>query len=88
MVRFRSGMLHLLLLPDPGSGLQVWRTEVDALGAAPRLMAGEDAHAPARAQARAFCAHSLRLPPCAQQKFDEPWPVDDTDWMLPPWRYC
>lgn len=81
-------LAQTLSVPDPGSGLQIWRTGVDALGAAPRLIAGEDAHAPARAQARAFCAQSLRLPPCTQQKSDDPWPVDDTDWMLPPWRYC
>lgn len=78
------------LPPLPG-GLQLWATDFDALGARPRLLAGEDAHAEKRRAVRAFLAARLGLPRHEDTPAPAPlreWLWQDEDWMLPPGRYC
>lgn len=87
-------------LPD---GLQLWQSDLDALGCVLRLQAGSDPWARQRAAVRAALAEFLRLPeafgelfgasaPTAENAPDpagpDDWLCKDLDWMLPPGRYC
>lgn len=81
---------HNATAPPLGADLQLWRSDVDALGAVPQLLAGEDPHAALRGQARDFLASRLHLPHVQQKNSGtevQHWLVDDTDWILPPERY-
>ncbi len=87
-------------LPDD---LQLWRSDLDALGCVLRLQAGSDPQARQRAAVRAALIEFLRLPQAAGDVFGaaaiqtesasdpavpEDWLCKDLDWMLPPGRYC
>ncbi|QCC85925.1 heptosyltransferase [Desulfovibrio desulfuricans] len=82
--------------PQLPAGLQLWRTGMDALGARPSLLAGDDPHAAERRYVRNFLAARLHLSAeptgsaaVALQSADlDPWLYNDADWMLPPGRYC
>lgn len=86
--------------PSLPEGLQLWRSDLDALGCVLRLQAGEDPQARQRAAVRAALAEFLRLPPTPEDVFrasalkdksaSDPvdWLCRDIDWMLPPGRYC
>lgn len=80
-------------LPDD---MQLWRTELDALGARPALLVGEDTDAGRREEVRAFLAKRLHIS-AMHYRNDQPpglfpdmgaWLYDDKDWMLPSGRYC
>ena len=89
----------------PPDGLQVWRSDLDALGGVLRLHGGRDEYARQRTVTRALLADTLHLPevdaqnenalstaPDAAEHADladlRDWLYKDTDWMLPPGRYC
>lgn len=89
----------------PPDGLQVWRSDLDALGGVLRLHSGRDEYARQRTVTRALLADTLHLPevdaqnenalstaPDAAKHADladlRDWLYKDTDWMLPPGRYC
>ncbi len=81
--------------PPLPAGLQLWRTGMDALGALPLPLAGDDPHARERRYVRDFLAARLHLPmpgdsaaPAPQASNLDEWLYNDADWMLPPGRYC
>ena len=82
--------------PGLPADVQLWRTDMDALGARPALLAGNDAHAAERLYVRDFLAARRRLSvapvdsaPATLQSGDlDQWLYNDADWMLPPGRYC
>ena len=80
-------------LPPLPADLQLWRTRVDALGALPLLLTGNDSLAAQRAEVRAFLAARLHVTTEARGEATPPgnmedWLYNDADWMLPPGRYC
>lgn len=83
---------HKTSLPSLPAGLQLWQTCTDALGSAPRLLVGEDPNAVPRAAARAWIGARLGVsttgdvPPFSADMRE--WLLAETDWMLPPERYC
>jgi len=81
--------------PPLAADLQLWRTGMDALGAQPHLLAGDDPHAVQRQYVRNFLAARLHLPMADGSAILAPqapnldeWLYNDADWMLPPGRYC
>ena len=80
--------------PPLPADLQLWRTDMDALGALPLLLVGNDPHAQERQYVRDFLAARLHLPlpggsvPAPQFPNLDEWLYNDADWMLPPGRYC
>lgn len=70
-------------------GLQLWQSSMDVLGAAPRLLAGKDAHAASRAQMRQIIMYYLQLRTSViadKSLLRELLPAGE--WMLPRERYC
>lgn len=63
----RGGSVSQPTLPD---GLQLWQSDLDALGCVLRLQAGSDPQARQRAAARAALAEFLRLPEAAAPPSD------------------
>lgn len=86
----------------PPDGLQVWRSDLDALGGVLRLHGGHDEYARQRTVTRALLADTLHLWEVDAQNGNalstaldvaeladlRDWLYKDTDWMLPPGRYC
>lgn len=77
-------------------GLQIWRTGFDDLGARLELAAGQDRYEAERSMARSIIKQELRLasfPACQEAGRPEYTRLlerflPDSEWMLPPWRYC
>lgn len=77
-------------------GLQIWRTAFDGLGSRLDLAAGEDRHESERRMIRSIIMQRLKLADSAASP--EPGNpeyrrllehfIPDSEWMLPPWRYC
>lgn len=80
---------RILPLPWP-DGLQLWKSGLDDLGASPVLLRGYDKNEGIRQAARSIvkCRAGLSSGPeninlKLMQKL-----VPESEWMLPPWRYC
>lgn len=77
-------------------GLQIWRTGFDDLGARLELVAGQDRFEAERSMTRSIIMQGLRLPgvPAVADPGNPAYArllerfEHDTQWMLPPWRYC
>lgn len=78
----------------PVTGLQVWRTGFDDLGATLSLLAGNDPQKARRSAARSIMAQLLEISAGTPDPGDPDYMhlldhfLPDSEWMLPPWRYC
>lgn len=90
--RVFSGQRNLEAPP----GLQIWRSGFDDLGARLELAAGEDRYEAERSMARRIIRQELRLAsqPLGKEAESREYArllerfLPDSEWMLPPWRYC
>lgn len=79
--------------PGAPAGIQLWKTSLDKLGALPKLAAGEDAYSQERQDTRQILLTLKNLDsewdpvsPIYKNLLDRLFP--ESEWMLPPWRYC
>lgn len=90
----RAFSLALAGKPVAMAGLQFWQSGFDDFGAKLKLLAGTDPHAGERARARSIIKQMLEQPCSSPQIEDQEYEyllnkfVPDSEWMLPPWRYC